>query len=319
MWHALGNLAHANESVCKEIVNDEYMMDSLFEMYERALGMNDMYFVRPLVRLLSTLAQYPESSMVLSTTYREKLDRLMSVFIIPEAQSMANSLNLRLRLAKHNPGQWPELVGELASSGIHEEETPRLYMYSMIHQAFGVGAAGLVWSLFRAWRLAGKHTPLSRPERAWVRRAVWTSPLAAILLSFSWNGLEQVSAYVSKQLAWEEFREARYAFLPYFALLPTYWVALNFLGPFATVPSLLRIRYRETMPPYNYHFREPLLDLFEALGLIEDRHVDPLHSDRFTTNLGEIALQNQIVRQKIREDAEWVAKQEKSKKWFGIF
>ena len=319
MWHAIGNLAEGNAAVCQQIATDEYYMDCLLDTYERSLMLNDMYFLRPLIRLLSHLAADKQSALLLSTKYKEKLEELMGVFIMPEAQSMVNAINLRFRLAKNVPEHWPDLVSELESAGIHQEEKSSLLMYSMIHQSMAVGAAGVAWSLFRAWRLKGKFEPMARSERAWVRRAVWTSPITAIALSFSIYLVEQVSEKVSHSLQWEGFRDARYAYAPYFALLPIYWTALNFAGPFATLPSFIRIRYRETMPPYNYHLRDPLLDAMVSLGLIDSREIDPSHPDRFTTNLGEIALQNQIVRQKLKEDAEWVANQQKSKKWFGIF
>lgn len=317
VWHAVGNLAENNPEVCRQIAKDDYYMNSLLDMYERSLGLNDMYFLRPLIRLLATLASDRESALELSTTYRERLDNLMSVFIIPEAQSMVNNINLRFRLSSHCPEHWPELQRELASSGIDKEEKSNIEFYAMIHQSMVVGATGLAWSLFRAWRLSGKFEPMSRTERAWVRKAVWTSPIAAILLSHTWLGVEKVSEYVSHQLKWDGFREARYAYAPYFTLLPIYWVALNFIGPFATIPSLFRIRYRETTPPYTYHLREPILDIMEDAGFIENRHLDPTQEDRFTTNLGEIALTNQIIRQKLKEDAEWVER--KNSKWFGIF
>jgi hypothetical protein len=315
VWYAVSNLADHNEKVCAEIANDEYYMDSLLDCYEKSLRMQDMYYLRPIIRLLSNLALYPESCAKLSTTYKERLESLINVFIMPETQSMTNNINLRLRLSKNEPRVWPDLVTEMRDAGIHEEEKHSLEMFSMLHQGMAVGAVGLFWSLFRAFRLKGKHYPLLRHEREWIRKAVWTSPIAAILLSFTWFGTEKLSSFISDMSSWDSFRDARNAFLPNFLTLPIYWFALNYLGPFATLPSLLRIRYKETIPPYSYHLREPLMELFEATGMIDDRNFDPTEPERFTTNLGEIAMENQTIRRKLKEDAEWVAKQEQ-KKWY---
>lgn len=313
MWYAVTNLADHNEEVCKEIAHDEYFMESLMYLYERSVRMQDLYYLRPIYRLLSNLARYPESCEILSTTYKEKMELLLWAPIMPETQSLTNSINMRLFLARNQPKVWAELGAELMTEGITQEEPPQLTKWAMAHQALAVMGTGLVWSFWRSKRLASKYFPLNRMEREWVRRAVWRSPLAAVALSFCWIGVERICKELSENIEWEGYRDARKVILPYFGLLPIYWFALNYLGPFATIPSLIRIRYNETMPPYNFLLREPALDLFETIGLVEERHADPMNPERPITSMADAFYESHQTKLKIKQQA--LAEQQQRSSW----
>lgn len=336
MWQAVSNLAQGNHEICKEIANDEYFMENLLAMYETALRSQDVYFLRPVVRLLAQMAYYKDCAEVMSgPQYQPKLDLLLGAMIIPEGQSHNNNINLRYRLVLQCPEKWPNWVenwpqlaleiAEIGAASSNAEDpvlgaTSSINMYQYIHQALVVGVAGAAWSAFRAWRLRGKFDPLSRSERQWIRNAVWKSPITAIALSFVLNGVEQLSAFVSKDvLSWDGFRDARYAYAPYFLVLPIYWAALNYLGPFATIPSLIRVRYRENLPPITYRLRKHLLAALVEIGWIDNAQVHPQEHQRLTTNINEVHYNNQKARESIKKDAEWFMAKEKRKKWFGMF
>lgn len=317
VWYALANLSEHNIDVCKEISSDEYFMDALLTTYERSLMMTDYHMIRPIMRLLMNLAEYRESAEALSSEkYQLKLRELLSAFLVPESQTMSSALNLRVRLAKHLPERWPYFVEELIAAGVHEEQDPELTKFSLIRQSLAALSAGIAWSLFRAYRMKGKFDPMSRSERAWVRSAVWRSPLTAVGLSFALFGIERISGYVSKQLSWETFRDARYAFLPYFLTVPLYWVALNYAGPFATIPSLIRVRENERLPPFNYKMREPIIKAMQAIGVVDEVETDPSNYNRLTTHLGQIIKDRNETARLQKEDVEKIMKEQQKKKWF---
>lgn len=316
MWYSVANLAERHEAICKDICNDEFYMEGLLNALERALQMSDYHMMRPTMRLLANLAEYPENVQLLSSEkYRDKLELLLSVPVLLESQSMAPGHNLRFRLVKYAPEHWPELVSQMVESGVTAELEPELTKFGLIHQTFATVSAGIAWSMWRAQRLKSKFHPLARSERAWIRSAVWRSPLTAVGLSFFLFGIERLAAYVSTQLKWETFRDARYAYAPYFLTLPVYWAALNYAGPFATIPSLVRIRYNERLPALNYKFRKPMLYAAKELGLIDEiPGNEPANYNRMTTPLNEI-IQNRREAERLQKaDADRIMKEQK--KWF---
>lgn len=316
MWYALANLSEHREDVCKDIANDEFYMEALLGSLEWALQMSDYHMLRPTMRLLANLAEYKENAEILSSEkYRDKLEMLLSIPVLLESQSMAPGHNLRFRLVKYTPEHWPELVSQLVDSGVTAELDPELTKFGLIHQTFATVSAGIVWSMWRAQRLKSKFKPLARTERAWIRSAVWRSPLTAVGLSFVVFGIEQLATYVSSQLKWETFRDARYAYATYFLALPVYWAALNYAGPFATIPSLVRIRYNDRLPALNHKLRPYMLAAAKAAGIIDEiPSSEPANHNRYTTPLNEITENKRASTLLQKEDAERIQKQQK--KWF---
>jgi hypothetical protein len=106
-------------------------------------------------------------------------------------------VNTRSRIVTARPQDYPELVAAIEAVGGPEETPNTLWKIGLVHHSLIALTAGAAWSWYSVRKIAKKYAPLKNTERAWLRRMMWRSPLAAVAMSFTWMGLEQASRYVS--------------------------------------------------------------------------------------------------------------------------
>ncbi|XP_049851538.1 uncharacterized protein LOC126326202 [Schistocerca gregaria] len=301
VWHAIKNLSEKNSKLLVEIASDEFIMESLFDGLCKTGNAVNHQTMRSQLGLLSNLCECKQSCELLAQNYAEKIRSWLNLEFILEPISLYHNSNIRVCLSKNASVAFPQAVEEVQNYKLTEKTRDTFMSTTISTQMILSLSTGIIWAVARGMHLHRKFAPLSTSEKAWIRRAIYLSPVASAVLSMSIYGLEQFASTVNDKLSYDSFRDIRKSALVFSLQIPLYWLGINFIGPFCILPSLIRVRYTDERPTLYSIYEKEINDILVGLGILGDKVWEAVDSDRQMDSIANIALSHVLLKKKTSE------------------